>query len=325
MKRGSPGWRAPRRSHPLMAHITLRSGIVARRHTLAYLREWARLQARALRHPRATGRWLALLNTNVALNQLASSHPQLVRKIYRPYLSLTFSCQDRLRTLVAHYDLMAKKGLMPLILSAASQPVVLAGVRGKSGVPLEISLLAVSPLDQEGELVLRLTHAGALVYSTAFSIVDEAGRSGRTVLIGCIQGPNDRDALGRIREASRELHGLRPKNLLVALVRQIGYDLGCRQMILIGNRNRAAHHSVRKGRVLADYDLLWREIGARAREDGNFQIPCENLPPSLEMTAIPSRKRSQVRRRYELLQSIVAGIRCRLGVPQLPPASAETS
>lgn len=301
----------------LASPITLLSGIVARRRTVAYLREWLKLQIRALRRPRDTRQWLALLNSNAALHQLASRHPRLVRKIYRPYLSLTLGCHERLRALAAHYALMSEKGLMPLILSAACRPVVLTSFLGKSGARYEIALLATSTLDREGELVLRLMHTGKAVYSIAFSILDEIDHSGRTAFIGCIQGPKGGgDALQRIREAGRDLHGLRPKNLMVALVRQIGYDWGCRRMILVGNRNRAAHHSVRKGRVFADYDLLWREIGASARDDGNYQLPCEDLPDSLDMAAIPSRKRSQMRRRYELLQSLIATVRSRLSLQE---------
>jgi hypothetical protein len=117
----------------------------------------------------------------------------------------------------------------------------------------------------------------------------------------------------RIREAGRELHGLRAKNFMVRLARQIGYDLGCRHMILVGNRNRVAHH-YRKGLTFADYDLLWREIGACARADGNYEIACEDLPHSLTMAAVPSNKRSEARKRHALLQSIMTSIRSRLGL-----------
>ncbi|MEO8600582.1 MAG: DUF535 family protein [bacterium] len=69
------------------------------------------------------------------------------------------------------------------------------------------------------------------------------------------------DGLARISVATRELHGLRPKNLMVRLARQIGHVFGCNNMILVGNVNRAAHRSVRKGLVFADYDALWRGLG----------------------------------------------------------------
>lgn len=297
----------------LTARVSLRSGIVARPRTWSYFRELAKLQARALLHPRETRRWLAMLNDEGALNELASRNPHLVRKIYRPYLSLKYRCQDRLRALAAHYALMSRKGLMPVILSAASQPVMLTRFSGKSGAPYEISLRATSAFDREGELVLRLTQAGELVYSIAFSMVNEYGYCDPAVFVGCIQGSKGLDAMQRIRDAGRELHGMRAKNLMVRLVRQVGYDLGCRHMILVGNRNRVAHR-YRKAVTYADYDLLWREFGAQARDDGNFEMACEDLPCSLTMTTVPSSKRSEVRRRHALLRSIAADVRSHLGI-----------
>lgn len=298
--------------------ITLRSGIVARRRTLSYLREWLKLQARALRHPRETRRWLALLNANADLNELASRQPLLVRKIYRPYLSSTFDCRERLQALASHYGMMARRGLMPLILSAAQQPLALARFSGKSGTPYQLSLLAAGVLDREGELVLRLLQGGALVYSAAFSVVRRSEHSGLAMFVGCIQGPNGFGAAERIRKATRDMHGLRPKNLLVRLVRQLGCDLGCRQTILVGNRNRASHHSLRKGLVFADYDLLWQELGARECADGNFRIACEDVPHSPTLASIPSSKRAEARRRHELLHSIVAAVRSGLNLQVVP-------
>lgn len=298
--------------------ITLRSGIVARRRTFPYLREWLKLQARALRHPSETRRWLALLNADADLHRLASRQPLLVRKIYRPYLSLTLDCRQRLEALASHYGMMAGSGLMPLILSAAEQPLALARFSGKSGRSYQLSLFAAGVLDREGELVLRLLQGGAPVYSVAFSVVRPSDHSDPAVFVGCIQGPNGFGAAERIRKATRDLYGLRPKNFMVRLVRQLGCDLGCGHAILVGNRNRASHHSVRKGLVFADYDLLWRELGARACADGNFRIACEDLPHSLTLASIPSNKRGEARRRHELLHSIIAAIRASLNLQVVP-------
>ena len=170
-------------------------------------------------------------------------------------------------------------------------------------------MLAVNTLDREGELALQLTCDEELIYSVAFSFLDIDGKL--AVAIGCVQGPQAANGLTRISAATKSLHGLRPKNLMVRLVRQIGFEFGCRNLILVGNKNRTSHRSIKKGKVFCDYDELWRELGAYRRQDGDFQLPCEDFPLPV-MEEIPSHKRSEVRRRHALISGVIHSIRHQL-------------
>ncbi|MEG1327805.1 MAG: DUF535 family protein [Janthinobacterium sp.] len=123
---------------------------------------------------------------------------------------------------------------------------------------------------------------------------------------------------------------MRPKTLMVRLVRQLGHEHGCRKMILVGNINRAVHHSAKNGRLFADYNALWQELTAQVRQDGDFELPCENLPaPVLE--EIPSKKRSEARKRHELTLAMIASLRsgldshrCAVGVATAGATAATT-
>ena len=127
--------------------------------------------------------------------------------------------------------------------------------------------------------------------------------------IGCLQGPRGEESLRRVREATRDLHGMRPKFLMMRLARQLAWEHGCRTMILVGNDNRTVHHSAKKhGRLMADYDSVWQELGAQARRDGDFELPCENMPP-LMLDEIASKKRSEARKRHELTLTMIATLR----------------
>jgi uncharacterized protein VirK/YbjX len=132
------------------------------------------------------------------------------------------------------------------------------------------------------------------------------------VSIGCVQGGKAGGTLEAIRHATRELHGLRPKQLLVTLVRQLGWQFGCRQMLLVSNANRVVRSAARKGRVLADYDQLWTEMGAQRRADGDFELPCMPVQAP-DMEAIPSKKRSEARKRHEMMAAIAGAVSERLG------------
>lgn len=291
--------------------ITLRSGLADTPHGFSYVRESVKLTVRALVHQQHTRSWLQLLNSNPILRELVASWPRLIHKIYRPYMSNTLRCQERLEVLKAHYQFILKQGLGSIVAQAAHGPLQLASLTGKTGARYAIQLRAISTLEREGELVLQLVSGASLIYSVAFSFFRANGRL--AIGIGCLQGPQCNDGLERIREATRELHGLRPKNLMVRLVRQLGHDYECRDLILVGNQNRTIDYAARKGLVFADYDTFWKEIGAVRRTDGDFTLACEDLPAPV-MADIASKKRSEVRKRHELLAHTLASMRARLNL-----------
>jgi len=303
-----------------MQSITLRSGL-ERKSQLSRTFAALKLQVRALVSPRMTSSWLDLLNSHSVLRDLAIAQPRLIHKIYRPWLSLRMCHRQRLSALISHYQFILQQGLGELVAEAARRPVELARFAGKSGAQYNIALCAIVPMEREGELVLQLRCGEALVYSVAFSFIG-AGRDAQ-IGIGCIQGPQHGSGLELAREDTRDLFGLRPKNLLVRLVRHLGHASGCATMVLVGNGNRTvARKSVRSGKVKADYDGLWQEMGARPRRDGDYELDCAPLlPPSLD--DVPSKKRSEVRKRHEMLESVNAAVLARLA-PACPIVSMPT-
>jgi len=310
--------------------ITLSSGLTKTRSGFARLRETLKLQLRARLQRRQTRVWLQLLNSHPVFNDLVRAYPQLVHKIYRHYLSKSLTCRQRVDLLVGHYHFILQQGWGNLMAQAARAPVRLGTVPGKSGALYHLQLCSLQPMDREGEMVLQLMRGDELIYSVAFSFFGSQQRASMGVGIGCVQGPRSQEGLQRVREATRDLHGLRPKSLMIRLVRQLGYEHGCRQLILVGNDNRAVHHSAKKGRLFADYNELWQELGAQARPDGDFELPCEDLPLPV-MEEIASKKRSEMRKRYEItvalsdcLRSGLEAHRCAspMPIPQKAAANA---
>ena len=290
--------------------ITLRSGLRAELDGFAYLRESFKLSARALLYRRQTDRWLQLLNSHPLFGQMLPTCPRLINKIYRSYFSTRLRCQDRLDVLQTHYDVVIGRGLAPLVARAAHAPVELCRLQGRCpDSDYRIELRAAGVLCREGELILQLMHGAELLVSTAFSFLRHG--DGIAIGIGCLQGAPGGGSLEAIRCATRELHGMRPKNLLVRMVRQFGHDLGCEQLVLVGNRNRVVTTSMRQGKVHADYDGLWEEMNAWRRPDGDFGLACEDLPAP-RMEEIASKKRSEARKRHEMLLAAAAAIRAQL-------------
>jgi uncharacterized protein VirK/YbjX len=285
--------------------VTLRAGVSDRLALVPYLRERVKLHLRAFVHRGHTERWLHLLNSHPAFSDYARQCPRLLHKIYRPYLTARLAMDDRLALLASHYQFMFRHGLAQLVGQASRGGLLLASVEGKSGTRFQFHLRAIEPMDREGELVLQMRQGSTLVYSIAFTFSELEGSA--MVSIGCIQGAKRDDALSAIREATRELHGVRPKQLMVGLVRHLGAALGCRQMRLVGNANRVVRGAMREGRVLADYEQLWTELGAERRGDGDFQIDCAPIAP-LDLERISSKKRSEARKRHQLSVELAGDI-----------------
>ena len=291
--------------------ITLHAGLTNMPPGIARLRELFKLQLRARLQQRQTRIWLKLLNSHPVFGDLLQAYPRLVHKVYRHYLSKSLSCQQRVSMLVDHYHFILQQGWGKLMVQAAHQPVILATVPGKSGSPYHLRLSSLFRMDREGEMVLQLSHGDDLIYTVVFSFFGCRTRAPMEtgVRIGCIQGPKGAEGLRRVRDVTRDLHGLRPKFLMIRLVRQLAWEHGFRKMIMVGNQNRAVHHlAKKKGVLLADYDATWQELGALARHDGDFELPCENLPAPV-MEAIASKKRSETRKRHELTLAMIASLR----------------
>lgn len=281
--------------------VTLASGVAACLTGIARLRELAKLHARALPHRGATQRWLALLNSHPMFAEFVQHRPSILNKIYRPYLTATLRVEQRLAVLASHYGFMFSHGLAALLAQASRGGFLLARIAGKTGIAYEVQLRAAGTCEREGELVLQLHCAGAVVYSTAFTF--EAADGVARVTIGCLQGPRGDNAMAAIKQATRELHGLRAKALLVGLVQQLGYALGCAELRLVGNGNRTAGRAIGRGHVRADYEQLWHELGARPRADGDFTLACAPLAP-LVLEQVAQKRRSEARKRHQMLQAV---------------------
>lgn len=287
--------------------VTLRCGVPADLPPLKYWRERIKLHGRGMLYPVRTARWLELLNSHPLLGELVACCPRVLYKIYRPYMTMRLGMDARIAALGWHYDFVLQRGFEQLSGQAARGGALLACVEGKSGLGYSLTLEAGPYLEREGELVINLCQDGTVVYSVAFSFCPEG------IAIGCIQGPNRGDPRGAIRTATRELHGMRPKQLLVTLLRHLGHALGCARLRLTGNANRVVASAIRQGKVCADYDQLWREMGAIPQDDGDFTLACTAPDDEAELDDVPSKRRAEVRRRHAIVTQLAAAMAARFG------------
>ncbi|WP_211453380.1 DUF535 family protein [Collimonas antrihumi] len=282
--------------------ITLHTCLKHSPRGLSYFAKQLKLSVRTVLYYQQTQRWLAYWNTTPMHARLAQATPRLLQKIYRPYQSLRLRSQDRMNILVSHYDFVFRQGLGPLVLHATQAPLLLGSFSGKSGTTYELRLSAIDRLDREGELTLDLCSDQKRLFSIAFTF--HGNELTPCIGIGCLQGPRGSDSQERVRNATRDMFGLRPKGLMLRLVREIGRAYGCKKLILVGNQNRVMFHQIRTGQVFADYDDFWQEIGAIRRPDGEYQLSCDAIATT-NLQEIPSHKRSEARKRIDLTERAI--------------------
>lgn len=271
----------------------------------------------ALFFPRQRTRWQAFLGSMPGLSSLAQLHPCLRFKIYRPYASRRLGCADRLALLEGHYRFLWQAGARALVERAAREPVVLAAFDGKDEAQYRLQLTAIHDSYREGELCLRLTRDGLPLYLASFLFVPRA--DGVSLQLGALQGLRSEAGKLAVKDATRALHGCRPKNLMVTALRDFGDFFACTNLFLISNDNRIALNARRRRHIAADYDQAWQELHALRMRDGNYHLPCAayRVP---DLAGVPSKKRADARRRGELLLGMAADMRAQLAAMIAAPS-----
>jgi uncharacterized protein len=270
----------------------------------------------AIIYPVQSLRWRRFVSANLVLSELAGRYPRVRHKIYRPFLSAELSCADRVDVLIDHYSQVFRAGLGELVGEAAASAVPLAQFSGKTGAEFELYLSAVNVGHREGELTLMLRHQDKNVYASSFALTTIDGAP--TVVLGALQGLRSLDGADLIRDVTRQLHGCRPKKLMVSVVRAIGDLLGCTRILLVSNKNRITVNWRRADRISSNYDETWEEMGAVRRTDGNFELPCRDAGPDLAQVA--SHKRAEARRRMALIESVCTSVQTSLELRKVPLA-----
>ncbi len=256
--------------------------------------------------PIQTRRWHRFLETHPVMREMAAIHPHFTDKIYRPYLSHRLNCAERVEALIGHYEFMHELGFENLVKHAAAAPLTIAEFSGKSGTTYQIELTATNISHREGECCLRLLSNGMDLYTITFIFLNIEGAY--CLKIGCLQGMLADHGANSIREATKDFHGARPKNLMISVVCDIADYFDCSEVLLVSNRNRISINQHRRNRIKSNYDQTWEEIGAVKQADGDYVLGTTRLPTK-SIEATPSHKRSEARKRNALTEVIFAAVR----------------
>jgi uncharacterized protein VirK/YbjX len=237
---------------------------------------------------------------NPALQETLALRPSLIMCVIHPYLNTDWRFEQKLEKITEHYRLLGGRfGILRFIPPAF---IALAEV----GEAIQIRLHKYVYDEHEGELTISLYRGDLLIYSLTFTL----GQIGGEVVayVGGLQGLRSSEALEIYRSMTHRMHGLRPRDLLVASFRLLCGFLGIARILAISDRKRICSNSYHNSgtQIVSSFDNAWIECGGVAVDDAFFE-----LSPRLvqrEAKDIPSRKRALYRRRYTMIDAMAQQI-----------------
>lgn len=188
---------------------------------------------------------------------------------------------------------------LPQLYDMANFGRTLIAIPLKNGSSIDVKLLA-SPFQEEGELMLLMFLGDKRVYSICFSCTD-----GGRAWIGGIQGGKDIDN-EEVKALTKELHGTRPKNLIITLLYGFLAFFNIKEIYAIDS-----DFHVKSDRVKTRYSELWLEIGGEKHRRGWYKLPPTEIKKSLE--EVKSKHRSQFIKREGLKELAQLDLAAALG------------
>ena len=257
-------------------------------------------------YPQATSRWLNYIGEHPFLTAGLMRQPKLFTKILRPYLVDTLSCGQRVDALIEHYEQVQALGLTQLVAQGMADKVSIYEGPTKSGERFGIDLSATWQGQREGEFCLSLMYKQETLFEINMTLQTHQGQ--RVLVIGRLQGTSRDDAQQWVRQATTDLHALRPVNVMLHAARNVAFLLGCQSVRMVSNKNRVALNLWRRWRITANYDKTWTEAGAHLASDGFYEI--EPLAEKeIDLNEIASKKRAEAKRKQALLNDMYAGLK----------------
>jgi uncharacterized protein VirK/YbjX len=212
--------------------------------------------------------WLDLVGGSRAMRAAAELNPRVYERWQTHYISREFDLTTRARMIDAHYRFVAREfpeRLRNRLLKG--HDVRLATLPLGDG---EMAFLHARAPESEstGELGLYLLNADKEVISSC--AITFAGVDG--LLVGAMRGSWAYLGRGAIARFTRATGGLRPRDLLLAVVRALATYYGIDR---VRGVSRSAHPLDRRaGVTTASYDRFWRRHGGVPGAGGCFEIPC---------------------------------------------------
>ena len=270
-----------------------------------------RLAWRFVRSPIETLRWLETLERVCARAGVKTAPYRLARKSGQRFLRRALPRAATINLLTTHYErLLLALGSQNVGKILSGEVIVAAEIEGRSGVPYRLCLAREALNSREGELIVNLVRKDDDRRVASLSVVVGAMAPGGPVnlWIGGLQGSNGADSKEVTVRATKDLWGLRPKDLLMHAAYALAdvFEVESIEAVSTAGHVLQPAQGVKKG-WRADYDAFWRECGGAPIAGDFFLLP--KARPRRSVEEVSPAKRKAWRARYALADEISADIR----------------
>jgi hypothetical protein len=269
---------------------------------------------RSLASPLTTAQLLTDLSQQPLLQKLLTVQPGLPCRAHRPYLAANFNRKAAVKALSFHYHVLTKALPERLLRQHYStNGARLATITGKDENFYHLDLCAIANVDKEGEATIILTQQdGVTLAGLTFTLCQQHGKP--TLFIGGLQGAKSDTPHEYIQHATKACHGLFPKRLVLEAACLLARHLGVSQILAVGNSAHIyrswRYLKKKKDKIHADYDSFWESMNGELLQGGLFGLPLGISRKPIE--EIASKKRAEYRRRFSLLDEMMAQIEDKL-------------
>lgn len=250
-------------------------------------------------------KWLDILRQYPLVSEYLTCQTNLVCKTQRPYLSSKMSQKAKFNALTYHYRFLSQQSdVLNQAIYHLDKPFVLSELTVKNESKIQITIQSHDFCSREGEISVCFYNSNSTLLSIlTFSIIEFQKKS--TLFIGGLQGSNKEGARELTQKATKECYGLFPKRLVAEAITTIARYFQLEQIVAVGNQTHIYSHWRYKKRLKkmhSDYDDFWSTIGGEQNAQKLFNVPTEIPRKAIE--AIASKKRSEYRNRYAILDQL---------------------
>lgn len=224
--------------------------------------------------------------------------PDIYNKPFRAYMYCNITINDKFKYLKSHYNYILKTFKQESIKNIyLTQNISLIKFELEDNDKVDIKLCYIGALGKEGEMTLLLKLNDKDLYSIVFSFF-EAQNIKQFIICG-IQSRSDIDT-DVIKQFTKKMHGIRPRNYMFFIIRQICETLSIQSIKAISTDFHVANcsHVNKTGKFMADYNLYWEEENG-VKENIFYDISTVETRKSME--EIASKKRSMYNKRFNML------------------------
>lgn len=268
----------------------------------------AKFCLRSLVAPRQTLRFFNTMTKNHYFSTLLSAQKTLPSKIHRHYLHLGMNAASRVDAILSHYEFienLSSGSLVQALISPEKKPLL--QFEGKNGEAFTLSASTALGAEREGECTFWLHKEGTQLAALTFCV---AGKEhDRQIIIGGLQGAHRSVSHEVIKEATKACYGLFPKRILMETLWLLAARQNIQTLYGVSNRGhvfRGLRYRLSKGKHFhASYNEFWESVNGKEYHRYLYRLPTSL--PQKDLSEIASKKRSEYRKRYALLDNLKAG------------------